>query len=784
MLATSAFDPTFGTGGIVLGTVDTGSGPNLSSVTATAVQADSKILSAGTFKSSNGAVVAIQRTNSDGSLDTSFGTGGQFTVPFPTSGVYALNGPDSLVIQAGGKIDLAFTLASRSGTLLVRNTVVAQLTAAGQLDTTFGTGGEFKLATADDLITTLGVQRNGQVVGVGLRYSSSASVADQEIAIRLTTAGALDTSFNTTGTLVVSLPAKQGVVPIAYTTGGIAIAPNGSIYLGVTDRVFPDYTITTDTAYIARVNTNGTLDTTYGSGGLLALDSAARITLGGIAVQSTGNLIVAGRYGSNFGEGLPFVVRVLPTGVIDPTFRGLPIDPNVVAPTGSPTVSYGSLTAITVGADDRVTVAGQSNVGQILVEQFTASGGMDVSFGQHGRFAFASAAIPGATSTTASITGIALTPANKVVLVGVESGSSGTIKQSLLAQLLPVRVFNPATNDFDGDGKSDIAAELTNLGLYAYRKSSGTGDVVQGFGPTGFGAAIPASGDFDGDGKPDVAVYLPASGTLVYRASTFGRDVQNVFGPTGTGASIPTPGDYLGTGQTLTTVYLPAQGAFAIRSITGAGNVLAPFGPSNSIPAPGDYDGDGVTDLAVYIPSSGTMAFRPSGGGPDASLQFGPAGQGASIPAPGDYDGDGKSDIAIYIPALGTFAIHPSSGAANYLIPFGMSGRFHSVPAPGDYDGDGKTDAAVYLPTLGKFASRPSGGGTDSVQAFGQPGYGATVPTASIPAAQPPTSAGGTSARSVGASSQVEAYFPLTEENLVLLNGSNATRKKTASRTT
>ncbi len=794
--ATSALDPTFGQGGLVVGLLSNGSGNNVDQASAVAVGVDGKIVVAGTSGSAgSNTTLAVRRYNTDGSLDTTFGTAGETDVPLPYAGNLVI-GPTNLVIKADGTVVLAAT--NIGNTPLISNSIlaptvglVAQLTPSGQLDSNFGTNGEFILPGTLDALNTIAMQPDGKIVAAGRHVSldSSGSGTYQLLAIRLNATGTLDTSFNGTGELNIAVPGSSVETPVGYPSVGdpiIALAPSGQIYLGAN--------ITGDLGVnLMRVNSGGTLDTSYGASGFLKLAPSLAHTLNSIVVQTDGKLVAAGTidgisslFGNSNRLSSPFLVRLMPDGTADTSFAGIPI--SLASTQFGP---HGGFTSIALDTSGEITVAGYGfkpkMLGQLLVARYNASGRADLSFGLSGRMTFSPPAPAGITYNAGVREKVALTPANKVVFLGLvisTSAITGGSQPSLLAQLVPSLVLNNGTNDFDGDGKSDIAAELTSLSYHAYRKSNGTGDVVQQFGRTGFGASIPAPGDYDGDGKTDVAVYLPALGTLAYRPSSGGDDVLDAFGPAGTGASIPASGDYDGDGQTDVAVYLPASGSFAIQLTAGAGNVLAPFGvkgTESSIPAPGDYDGDGITDLAVYIPGQGILAYRPSSGGADVKISFGSAGAGASIPAPGDYDGDGKTDVAVYLPASGSYAIHPSSNAANYLIPFGMKGAYNSVPAPGDYDGDGKTDAAVYLPTLGQYAYRPSSGGSDVVQGFGQAGYNATVPVASIPYAFS-SSTGSTGARSTGtATPSAVVYIPLTDDVTSSLTNSTRSKRRVSS---
>ena len=110
-------DPTFGAGGKV--TTFVGSSNNFAN--AVAVQSDGKILVAG--------VPLLTRYNSDGTLDTSFGTNGIVT----NSGI---NQGKDVVIQPDGKI-----LVTGNPTNTRVEFGVARFNSNGSLDTSFGTNG-------------------------------------------------------------------------------------------------------------------------------------------------------------------------------------------------------------------------------------------------------------------------------------------------------------------------------------------------------------------------------------------------------------------------------------------------------------------------------------------------------------------------------------------------------------------------------------------------------------------------------------------------------------------
>lgn len=232
-----SLDTGFGSGGKV---VLASASPEWAS--AVAIQSDDRIVVAGSSSDgSNSGVIA--RLEASGALDTSFGSGGKTTIPWSDF--------RALLIRAGGEIVAAGTRHHFSTGAL--DSLVVQLDGAGALDGAFGSGGEAVLdlavpALASDRMSALTALADGRVLTGGYAYGRGFTIA------RLATDGSLDASFGTGG--IASTLGAVGIAALAQTDDGSIIAA-GSDYDGL------DY----NTA-LARFSSDGVLDPAFGSGGV------------------------------------------------------------------------------------------------------------------------------------------------------------------------------------------------------------------------------------------------------------------------------------------------------------------------------------------------------------------------------------------------------------------------------------------------------------------------------------------------------------------------------------
>lgn len=246
-----SLDTSFGSNGTVLTNFDIGFEDD--EITSIRVQTDGKIVAAGSASIDFDDDFALARYNSDGSLDSSFGQGGTTTIDFAGDDDDA----SDLLIQADGKLLLIGDAADGFGD---RDFALARLNADGTLDSTFGTGGQVTtdLGGLDDIALSAVVQADGKIVVVG---STDVNFDDDFALVRYNSNGTLDTSFGNGGKVITDF------ADFDDNAVSVHLQPNGKIIVTGTVGNANDSDFG-----IARYNADGTLDTSFGTNGTLITD--------------------------------------------------------------------------------------------------------------------------------------------------------------------------------------------------------------------------------------------------------------------------------------------------------------------------------------------------------------------------------------------------------------------------------------------------------------------------------------------------------------------------------
>jgi uncharacterized delta-60 repeat protein len=355
-------DPTFNTADIVLGA---GENFNLG-VSSLVTQTDGKVLAGGNFTSFNGTSCKyIARLNVDGTVDAAFNPGTGFN-----------NIVLSLAMQTNGKVLAGGNFTSFNGTS--RN-YIARLNVDGTLDTGFDPGTGF-----NNEVTSLAVQEDGKVL-VGGSFTAFNGTSRKYIA-RLNVDGTLDTGFDP-GTGFNS------------TVGTLAVQPDGKVLVGGEFTSFNGMSRN----YIARLNSDGTLDTGFDPG------TGYNSTVRSLAVQADGKVLVGGDFTSFNGMSRNYIARLNSDGTLDTDF--------------TPGTGFNSsVRSLAVQPDGKLLVGGYFNTfngtSRKYITRLNTNGTLDTAFNPGSGF-------------SSSVTSLALQPDGKLLVGGWFTTFNGTAQKHI-----------------------------------------------------------------------------------------------------------------------------------------------------------------------------------------------------------------------------------------------------------------------------------------------------------------------------------------------------------------
>jgi uncharacterized delta-60 repeat protein len=453
LLSGGVLDPTFGSGGVVS---NTAGGLNSARALATYPNAgtvnDGKVVAVGDVNVSRGintySEFAVVRYNLNGTLDTSFGGTGEVTTILTrlNQGGEACD----VAIQPDGKIVVA-GYAGNGNLALVR------YNANGSLDTTFGGNGTGIVLTSVvtgtyNFVDSLALQPNGDIVVAGAGIFSNSGAATNPALVRYTAGGLLDSSFGTGGIVIAQFPYSLHLGPTYVNWFDLALDtspsdPNAGKIVVVTRLVVTNQG---GAAVVARYNSNGSLDTSFGGGAgyklLTNLD-----TVPSVAIQSNGDIIVAAINHPSNPAGTIGLDCLNSDGSFNTTFGS-----GGIAVVSSPNVGYDTQN-VTIQSDGKIVVAGiyGGNSSQdFFVARFNwADGSLDTSFGAGG--------VGTVTGTIGgSAVGLALDPDGRIVVCG--TGGTGTATYAALARFV---AYGPHIGSFTASPNPATAG--SNLTLTA-----------------------------------------------------------------------------------------------------------------------------------------------------------------------------------------------------------------------------------------------------------------------------------------------------------------------------
>lgn len=340
-------------------------GGNATAYGMAAYPGDRVLVTGNASSATTGVNFAALRYTADGTLDAAFGTQGKATVDFSGSSDVSYAHPlvlsDGKILMGGG--------AAPSPTA-GRDFALARLNADGSLDASFGVGGK---ATADflggsDWINAIALTPEGKIVAAGGTLLTDNTI--RFALARFMPTGALDNSFGDGGLIRVAL--QVGSQTGNSYANDLRILPNGRMLLS--GIVAGHYTV-------ARLMPDGSLDTTFGNGGIIATDLSTGLDEANrMAVLGDGSIVVAGTYDGQKGIVL---LKYLPNGQLDPAFNR-----TISAVSGRVDWLYD----VAVQPDGKIVAVGTayggigSGRGDLLLTRFLPNGSIDPDFANGGRW--------------------------------------------------------------------------------------------------------------------------------------------------------------------------------------------------------------------------------------------------------------------------------------------------------------------------------------------------------------------------------------------------------------
>ncbi|MEI6766689.1 MAG: T9SS type A sorting domain-containing protein [Bacteroidota bacterium] len=338
---------------------------------------------------------SLERLLPDGTLDAGFGTSGKVITPMGMEG-----GAYAAARQTDGKIVLAGYYNNGSN----YDFALARYDTTGALDVTFDSDGKLSLAigTAQDVAHAVCIQPDQKILVAG----SAGNGSNTDIALaRFLSNGAIDPGFGTSGKL--TTPVGTG----DDDAWSITLQPNGKILVAGYSIAGSDLR-----AVLIRYLPNGTLDNTFGTGGIAQTASTGQSNVFfSVERQSDGHILCSGYNSLGTTNRNFLIIRTDTTGAADPAFG---TGGRVLTDfSGNNDEAYSLL----IQPNGQIVAAGYSDNGSVkafALARFSAAGVLDNAFGTGG-LVTTTVGSPDAYGVDA-----ALQPDGKIVVAGRANGAS------------------------------------------------------------------------------------------------------------------------------------------------------------------------------------------------------------------------------------------------------------------------------------------------------------------------------------------------------------------------
>jgi uncharacterized delta-60 repeat protein len=371
LAADGDLDTTFGNGGRVI--TDVSGNDNLTDI---ALAPDGKIVAVGlTFAGTSSPRIAVVRYNSNGTLDTTFGTGGKVITQISFGAV-----ANAVVVQPDGKVLVGGHVYVPSS--VDTSFVLLRYNTDGSLDASFGSGGIVTTNIGDDRdsMTALALRADGRIVAVGSRafFRPPGEERNSDAALaRYNPDGSLDTTFGSGGITVTDF----GPYPdyFADDATSVNLLQDGRFVICGDSDGMGYYDFLT-----ARYSADGVLDMTFGSGGFTKNDLGNGFQDGSddSAVQADGRIVSVGAALPDSYDLDMAMIRYNTDGSLDQTFGS---GGRVIF--GLESLKDEEFTSVTLQSNGKILALGDSNSytnSGFLLFRFNTDGSHDATFGNNG----------------------------------------------------------------------------------------------------------------------------------------------------------------------------------------------------------------------------------------------------------------------------------------------------------------------------------------------------------------------------------------------------------------
>jgi uncharacterized delta-60 repeat protein len=366
-------DSTFGTNGKVV----TSFGSDESNLASLAIQSDGKIVACGSYYNGTINQIALSRYLANGNIDTSFGNNGTVLTPV---GTYLENESNEVKVLNNGKI----LVAASNGISLSEldfDFAIVRYNSNGTLDSSFGTNGILlsDFNSVSNQAGSLQIQSDNKFIVAGAINGDAVSVNPNFAIARYNENGAKDTSFGLNGLVSVNFGAVSNNLLLSEDRlECMKIQSDGKILAaGFTSNISE----TTANFGIVRLNSDGSLDSSFGINGRIITSFGGDTVAYSIQILSDGKFIVCGNdYNDNDNNGNLAIAKYTANGILDTSY-GI----GGKAVTDFTTMSQ--IFSSELQNDDKLIVSGVAlnTTADFVLFRFMANGSLDTSFGIGGR---------------------------------------------------------------------------------------------------------------------------------------------------------------------------------------------------------------------------------------------------------------------------------------------------------------------------------------------------------------------------------------------------------------